>query len=370
MGWKKELKNNIRTVDELEKALQVEFSKDEREKLNEIIEVYPLSIPRYYLSLINKDDEDDPIRKLCIPSIKETDLSGSLDTSGESDNTVATGLQHKYDQTTLLLSTNQCAMYCRHCFRKRLVGLSSSETMKHIEEIVSYIKEHGEINNVLISGGDSFLNNNRVIRSYLENFASIDHLDLIRFGTRVPVTFPMRVNEDQELLDILKEYSQKKKIYIVTHFNHPNEITEESIKAINNLLDSGTVVRNQTVLLKGVNDNPDVLSKLLNQLTSIGVVPYYVFQCRPVSGVKNQFQIPLKEGYTIVEKAKSKLNGIGKSFRFVMSNKRGKIEILGKLSDDKMLFKFHEAKENEDMGKLFTMDVDDSQCWLDEAKIM
>lgn len=369
MNWKKELANNITTVDELEKALQKEFSKEEKEKLNEIVKQYPLSIPHYYLSLIDKDDENDPIRKLCIPSTKETDLTGSFDTSGESNNTVVVGLQHKYKQTGLLLSTNQCAMYCRHCFRKRLVGLNSDEIMNHLKEIIAYIKEHDEINNVLISGGDAFLNNNRVIHSYLEDLSSIEHLDLIRFGTRTPVTFPMRINGDQELLNILREYSRKKKIYVVTHFNHPNEITKESIKAVKNLLNSEVVLKNQTVLLKGVNDNPDVLATLINKLTAIGINPYYIFQCRPVSGVKNQFQLPLKEGYHIVEKTKSKLNGHGKCFRYVMSNKRGKIEILGNLSDTTMLFKFHEAKYDKDMGKIFQLDIKDEQCWIEEASI-
>lgn len=369
MNWKKELSNNIKTVDELEEALQENFPKEEKDKLNQIVEQYPMSVSRYYLSLIDKDDKDDPIRKLSIPSAYETDLTGSLDTSGESDNTVATGLQHKYDQTALLISTNQCAMYCRHCFRKRLVGLSSDEIMKHLEEIVTYIKEHDEITNVLISGGDSFLNNNRVINSLLEELTAIDHLDFIRFGTRTPVTFPIRINSDPELLDILKQYSKKKKIYVVTHFNHPNEITEQSIEAVNNLLNSDIVLKNQTVLLKGINDDPDVLATLINKLTTIGIEPYYIFQCRPVSGVKNQFQMPLKVGYEVIEKAKSQLNGIGKSFRYVMSNKRGKIEILGNLSEDTMLFKFHEAKYAKDMGKIFKMDVDDEQSWVEGTSI-
>ena len=132
----------------------------------------------------------------------------------------------------MILSTNQCAMYCRHCFRKRLVGLSDEEIAKHFEEMAQYIKEHKEISNVLISGGDSLVNSNTKIEYLLKLFTSIDNLDFIRFGTRIPVVMPQRISEDLQLLEILKKYSKKKQIYIVTQFNHPNEVTEESKKAI------------------------------------------------------------------------------------------------------------------------------------------
>jgi KamA family protein len=264
MNWKKELTMNITTVDEIENILKIQYSLEDKIKLSKIIETFPMSISRYYLSLINVDNETDPIRQMCIPSVMETDLSGSYDTSGEADNTVTAGLQHKYRQTAMILSTNQCAMYCRHCFRKRLIGLDSNETSRHLDEIISYIKEHSEINNVLISGGDSLLQTNQTISRYLEELSGIEHLDFIRFGTRVPVTLPMRIYEDIELQTIFKEYNTKKKIYIVTHYNHPRELTKEAQKAVHALLQCGISVKNQTVLLKGVNDNPNILSELMN----------------------------------------------------------------------------------------------------------
>ena len=216
----------------------------------------------------------------------------------------------------MILSTNQCAMYCRHCFRKRLVGLSDEEIAKHFEEMAQYIKEHKEISNVLISGGDSLVNSNTKIEYLLKLFTSIDNLDFIRFGTRIPVVMPQRISEDLQLLEILKKYSKKKQIYIVTQFNHPNEVTEESKKAIKMLQKIGIVVKNQTVLLKGVNDDSHVLGSLLKKLTSIGVVPYYIFQCRPVKGVKGQFQVPFERGYEIIEGAKAMQNGQGKCFKY------------------------------------------------------
>lgn len=355
------LEKNINKLNDLFKLLDLNPS--EQNTIKDISEKFPISIPLYYLSLINKDDKDDPIRKMSIPSEFEKDLRGTFDTSGESDNTVITGMQHKYNQTAMILSTNQCAMYCRHCFRKRFVGLSDEEIAKHFDEMAEYIKLHKEISNVLISGGDSFVNSNLKIRELLDLFTSIEHLDFIRFGTRIPVVMPQRISEDYEFLNILKEYSQKKQIYVVTQFNHPNEVTEESKKAIKSLQKIGIIVKNQTVLLKGVNDDPKILGELLKKLTSCGIVPYYIFQCRPVSGVKNQFQVPFSKGYDIVEAAKSMQNGQGKCFKYCFSCEKGKIEVVGKINQE-MIFKFHEAKYEEDQGRIFTKKIDEDTCWL------
>lgn len=329
-----------------------------------ILAQFPMSVPRYYLSLINWDDENDPIRKMCIPSVRETDLSGSFDTSGEASNTVVVGMQHKYHATALILSTNRCAMYCRHCFRKRLVGLSDAEIASHLDEMIAYIKEHKEISNVLISGGDAFLNDNEVIEEYLSRLCEIDHLDMIRFGTRVPVSFPQRVTSDPDLIALLKKYNEKKQLFVITHFNHPNEITPESTAAVRAILSAGIPIRNQTVLLHGVNDDSEVLGTLLRRLIRIGVIPYYVFQCRPVSGVKNQFSVPFLRGIQVVEGAKRMQNGQGKSLRYALSHPTGKIEILGTVGGNRMLFKYHQAKYDKDAGRMFTMDLDENQTWL------
>ncbi|MDF2587377.1 MAG: KamA family radical protein [Anaerocolumna sp.] len=364
MDWKQELKSNVTDVKGLQSSFDLQLSTEEAEKFNEIIDLYPMSIPKYYLSLIEPDNEHDPIRRMCIPSYKETDLTGNLDTSGEADNTVVTGLQHKYKQTALILSTNQCAMYCRHCFRKRLVGLNSREIIKHFDEMIDYINEHNEIHNVLISGGDAFLNSNEMIKTYLDELARIKHLDYIRFGTRTPVVLPSRIYGDDELLSILKKYSELKKIYVVTHFNHPNELTNEAKKAIDSLLNAGIIIKNQTVLLKGVNDSSEVLVELIKKLTQFGIVPYYIFQCRPVTGVKSQFQVPILKGYSIIRETKAKLSGQGKCFHYVLSNKRGKIEVLGTLFEKTMIFKYHEAKYEIDQERIFTLDLAEEQCWI------
>ena len=362
MSWKQDLQNNMTSAAEVSRLLKLD--EEDSAQMARILEQFPMSVPRYYLSLINWEDENDPIRKMCIPSVRETDLSGSFDTSGEASNTVVVGMQHKYHATALILSTNRCAMYCRHCFRKRLVGLSDAEIASHLDEMMDYIRAHTEISNVLISGGDAFLNENDVIEDYLSRLCEIEHLDMIRFGTRVPVTFPQRVTNDPDLIALLKKYNAKKQIFVITHFNHPNEITPESIAAVKALLECGIVIRNQTVLLKGVNDDAHVLGTLLRRLIAIGVIPYYVFQCRPVTGVKNQFSVPFLRGIQIVEDAKAMQNGQGKSLRYALSHPTGKIEVLGTVGGSKMLFKYHQAKYDRDAGRLFAMNLDEDQTWL------
>lgn len=362
MNWLDTLMNNVTTAEELKEIFS--FTDEEVTKLNVILETYPMSISRYYLSLIDKNDINDPIRKMCIPDVIESDLSGSSDTSGEATNTKLVGLQHKYAQTALILSTSSCAMYCRHCFRKRMVGTTDGEVAANFDEIMEYIKTHEEISNVIVSGGDAFLNDNSVIEKYLKNLTSIEHLDFIRFGTRTPVVLPERIYDDNELLGILEKYNKIKTIYVVTQFNHPKEITKEAKMSVEALEKIGITVKNQAVLLKGVNNNPATMATLLRKLTAIGVDPYYVFQCRPVIGVKNQFQIPILEGYKIIEEAKSMLNGFAKGFNFVMSHETGKMEFLGTLEENKMLFRYQEAKDPSDYGKTFEIELKQDQCWL------
>lgn len=360
--WQTLLAQGYHQIEELEDHLS--FSPEEISSLKLLQDQFPVFINRYYFSLIDWTDPHDPIRKMSIPSLRELERTGSFDTSGEQSNTVLPGLQHKYRETALILSTNQCAMYCRHCFRKRLVGLSEEEICSHIKEITSYIRDHGEISNVLITGGDAFMNSNETIRQYLSELCSIPHLDFIRFGTRTPVVLPQRITSDPELVELLKEYGKKKRIFVVTQFNHPNEITRESAGAVDALLSLGIPVRNQTVLLKGVNDDSGTMGLLMRQLTGIGVIPYYIFQCRPVTGVLNQFQLPLSQGYRIVQEAMQMQNGQGKSCRFMMSHETGKIEILGFSEDGSMLFKYHQAKDPANAGRIFTVKLSDRQSWL------
>jgi lysine 2,3-aminomutase len=362
--WKHQLKESIRNVEQLQRFLYLSLR--EKRQLKEVIARHPMRITRYYLSLIDKNDPDDPIRKMIVPSTEEFNLLGQYDTSGELNNTKMPGLQHKYAQTALILATNRCATYCRYCFRKRLVGLDTKEIIHRFDDAVQYITEHDEIDNVLISGGDPLILPNTVIERFLEKLAMIRHISFIRIGTKVPITLPDRILMDNVLLRLLKRCSlQGKKLMVVTHINHPKEITKHTAMAINLLMRSAVAVSNQTVLLKGVNDEPGIMADLQKKLVSIGIQPYYVFQCRPVKRVKHNFQVPLCKGLDIIERAKESLNGPSKRFRYVMSHRTGKIEVLG-VMDDRIYFRYHQAKNIEMQGKFFSQRVDKTAGWMDE----
>ena len=356
-------KNNVSTIEQLEQYISL--TPHERSEIQGIIGSHLMSVNQYYMDLINWNDPNDPIRKMAIPSIAEKNLEGSFDTSGEHESTKICGLQHKYSQTALILCTNHCATYCRYCFRKRFVGISTDEIVENWDKIVEYICEHREITNVLLSGGDPFtLPTDRIV-NILQKLSGIQHLKFIRFGTRIPVVFPERIIKDDELINVLKEYScNNKRLYVTTHFNHPKEITPDSIEAINKFIDAQIIVNNQTVLLKGVNDNPAVMAELQSLITKIGVVPYYIFQCRPVKKVKNIFQVPLYRAFEIIEGTRSMLDGLSKRFRFVMSHETGKIEIFGCI-DDHLYFKYHQAKDKLLTGKLFHKKLHKDDAWLD-----
>jgi KamA family protein len=366
MIWKNELKKSIQEIESLNSYLEI--STEEERKLKEVIETHPMRITRYYLSLIDWDDPEDPIRKMVVPSADELVDSGSYDTSGENQSTKMPGLQHKYEQTALILATSRCPTYCRHCFRKRLVGLPTDEVLRRFNEAAQYIERHPKINNVLISGGDPLILGTATIEKFLRKLSSIPHISYIRFGSRVPVVFPDRILQDRELLDVLRRYSGSgTQIFVSTQFNHPREITSQSTNVVHRLLRSGVILNNQAVLLRGVNDRSDTLANLQMELVRIGVNPYYVFQCRPVKRVKHHFQVPLSRGCRIVRNAQQKLDGYSKRFRYVMSHLTGKIEILGIL-EDRILLRYHQARNAEDVGKLFTRRLDEHAAWLDELE--
>lgn len=362
VSWKKELLQNITTAEELaERGL---IDQKDKEALAKVIQRFPMSITPYYLSLIKKFDYTDPIYKMCVASLNEKDSDGRLDTSGERHNTVADGIQHKYDNTVLLLSTNVCAMYCRHCFRKRMVGNSEKEVLSFLDIAIEYIINHPEADNVLITGGDALMNSNRVIEKYLRLLCDIPHVKFIRLGTRTPVVLPSRILSDPELVRILSRYAKRKAIYIVTQFNHPAELTPQSLAACLTFRKIGVPVLNQTVLLTGINDSSATLIELFNSLVASGITPYYLFQCRPVKGVKEYFSVPLLKAVQIVDDTRAGLSGPAKRFRFSMSHITGKIEIIGKTKDNLLLLKQHQAKNNDDLNNLFTVAVGEDDTWL------
>ena len=363
MTWMDEWKENITTVDDLRRVLPM--TEEEYERIREEAERFPMAISRYYASLIDPNDPDDPIRRMAVPSRTGASLEGQLDTSGEHSNTVRTGIQHKYRQTTLVLVATQCAMYCRYCFRRRLVGMAG-ETVATPEDLVDYLGDHPEITNCLLSGGDAMIQSTDSLARWLNALSELPQLDFIRIGSRTPVTFPARINSDPELLELLKRICAKKQLYLITHYNHPREFTEEAVKAVRALQSCGLVIKNQTVLLKGVNDSPEVLGTLLRKVTSYGIVQHYIFQCRPVVGATNYFQVPLLEGSRIVNAANAMQSGLGKCADYTMSHPTGKIRILGEKTPGELVFQYKQAKDPARIGDIFVRKLTEEEAWLPE----
>ncbi len=319
----------------------------------------------YYQSLINWDDPNDPIRRLIVPNVQEIEEFGQLDASGEEAYTKVKGLEHKYDSTALLLVNEVCAAYCRFCFRKRLFMDDNEEVTKDISEGLKYIRDHKEISNVLLTGGDPLIMSTGKLEPIIRQIREVDHVKIIRIGTKIPAFNPFRIFEDESLFKMIEKYStSEKRIYIMAHFNHPVELTKEAIKGINFLVKAGAIVVNQTPMIKGVNDNAEVLTELFKKMSYIGVPPYYVFQCRPTLGNKS-YVTPIEETYKIFEKARMSCSGLAKRARLVMSHSTGKIEIAG-LSEDQIFFKYHRAAKNEDTAKFIAFKRNPDAYWFDD----
>lgn len=349
-------------VTDIDKITQIPEA--ERAKLKKITEKFVFRVNEYYLNLIDWNDPDDPIRKLVIPNEGELDEYGRWDASDEDTNYVVPGCQHKYTTTALLIVSEVCGAYCRYCFRKRLFRNDVKEAMSDVEPGLKYIAEHPEINNVLLTGGDPMILATRRLRMILERLREIDHVKIIRLGSKIPVFNPMRIYEDPELLELIREFSTpEKRIYIMAHVNHPVEITPEAIKGFQALHDAGAIVVNQTPVLKGINDDPEVLGELLDKLSWAGVTPYYFFINRPVAGNKD-FVLSLKDAYNIVEEAKAKTSGLGKRVRLSMSHTSGKIEILA-IENGKAYLKYHQSRDNV-YGKFIELECPDDAAWFDD----
>ncbi|WP_370510714.1 KamA family radical SAM protein [Paenibacillus odorifer] len=340
------------------------LSELEKENLKEITDKFVFRVNDYYLSLINWDDPNDPIRKLVIPNEGELLEYGRWDASDEDTNYVVPGCQHKYRTTALLIVSEVCGAYCRYCFRKRLFRNDVKEAMADVSPGLEYIAKNPEINNVLLTGGDSLILSTPKLRSIIENLRSIEHVKIIRLGSKIPVFNPMRISEDEELLELIRTYStEDKRIYVMAHINHPREITPEAKKAFKALHNAGAIVVNQTPILKGINDDPVILGELLDRLSWAGVTPYYFFVNRPVAGNRD-FVLPLEQVYQIVEEAKARTSGLGKRVRLSMSHTSGKIEILA-IDNGKAYLKYHQSRDQE-YGKFMILDCPKDAEWFDD----
>jgi len=307
--WRWQSQNAIRSVRQLRDLLT--FSPEELEAIGELEAHYKLAIPPYYFSLIDPKDTKDPIRLQSVTSpLEMRNESGyELDDPLEEDKDMPVpGLTHRYPDRALLVTTHVCTMYCRFCTRKRatMVRGGWDAISRDDERMVEYIRDHSEIRDVIVSGGDPLTLPVGKLKFFLDNLADIPHVDVIRIGTRVPVTLPQKLY-DQELIDLLADAG---KVWIQTHFNHPREITPEAASVCKALLCAGMPVNNHTVLLKGVNDDLETMRCLMRALLRIKVRPYYLFHCDPVTGA-GHFRTSVWKGLEIVEGLRGHLSGLG-----------------------------------------------------------
>lgn len=338
---------------------------EERADLARVTKLFAFRANDYYLSLIDWSDPRDPIRRLIIPTLEELEPWGQLDPSSEHRYTMAPGLQHKYRETALLLVSDLCGGLCRYCFRKRLFIKSAREVTKDVSEGLLYIRDHPEITNVLLTGGDPLMLEAAGLADIVRRLRGIDHVGVIRIGTKVPAYDPFRVTDNPALLDMIRKYStDEKRIYVMAQFTHPRELTDAACQSVSLLQDAGAVVMNQTPLIRGINDDPAVLAALFERLASIGANPYYVFQCRPTTGNRT-FAVPVEESYRIFEQARSGCSGLAKRARFVISHATGKIEVVGR-TDEFTFFKYNQAENPEDIGRFMVYKSNPEAYWFDD----
>ena len=303
--WQWHFRNRITSIEHLSQFIPL--SSEEKAQLSLVTMCYPLSVTPYYLSLINPDDPDDPIRKQAVPSVLEMTMSdmGMEAPLAEKKDSVVPGLVHRYPDRALMVLTDICPTLCRHCTRKREWRHGGwVRTDGEIETMLDYLRRNEAIRDVIISGGDPLTLSTSRLESIISRVREIRHIEIIRIGTRFPVVLPQRI--DNELCAMLSKYGP---IWLNTHFNHPREITPEAAEACDRLLRSGIPVNNQSVLLRGVNDNVETMLKLCHGLLRIKVRPYYLFQCDEVQGTEH-LRTPVETGIKIIEGMRGFTSGL------------------------------------------------------------
>lgn len=303
-AWKKLLAESYDEKN-IEKALtKFHLSTKEIEEIKKVGAAYPLRVNPYYLGLIKK--KGDAVWKQCIADEQELkDTEGLSDPLLEENQSPVSGLIHRYPDRVLFLCSNQCSMYCRFCTRKRRVGHPDREiSLSQIMKGIDYIKNHKEVRDVIISGGDPLMLSDEKLEFILKQIRAIKHVEIIRIGTRMPCALPQRITK--KLCRMLAKYHP---LYINTHFNHPQEITKESIKACSMLADAGIALGNQSVLLKGVNDNPKIMKELVQKLLIMRVKPYYLYQADIVKGTRH-FRTEISKGLEIIHSLQGFTSGM------------------------------------------------------------
>lgn len=302
--WQWQVRNRIETLDELKKYINL--TPEEEKGVEESLGVLRMAITPYYLSIIDPDDANDPVRLQAIPTSAELFRAAEdeEDPLHEDVDSPTPGLTHRYPDRALVLITDQCSMYCRHCTRRRFAGQKDTAVpMEDIKKSIEYIRQTPQIRDVLLSGGDALLMSDARLEEIIKELRTIPHVEIIRIGSRTPVVLPQRITED--FCNMLKKYHP---IWLNTHFNHPNEINEETTAACERMADAGIPLGNQSVLLRGVNDCPHIMLKLVNDLVKIRVRPYYIYQCDLSLGLSH-FRTSVSKGIEIIEALRGHTSG-------------------------------------------------------------
>lgn len=345
-----------------------DLSPEDRELLKAVSERYVFRANDYYLRLIDWSDPKDPIRQLIIPRQEELNDWGKLDASNEAANTVEPGVQHKYRDTVLLLCNEVCGAYCRYCFRKRLFMNDNEEVSKDVTKGLAYIREHPEVSNVLLTGGDPLIMGTRRLTEIISALREIDHVRIIRIGSKMPAFNPFRITEDKELQEMLRKYSTpEKRIYVMCHFDHPRELTPEAREGLAVLRDCGVICVNQCPMIKGINDDPAVLAEMFRELSYIGCPQYYIFQGRPTAG-NEPFEVPIVRAWEIFSDALVRESGLAGRARYAMSHASGKVEIMA-VDARHIYLRYHRSKYPENQGKFFVCKRNDEAYWLDHLEL-
>jgi len=297
--WRWQLRHSIHDLETFEHLLGISIPDEQKAKLEQTMAKFPLSVTPYYLSLIDRDNfQDDPVFRQSFPSPEELQVSSCdhADPLHEDADSPAPGITHRYPDRVLFHISNVCAMYCRHCTRKRKVGDRDSISSKEeIAQGLDYIRRTPVIRDVLLSGGDPLMLSDEYLDWILGELRKIPHVQVIRIGSRIPVVLPYRITDG--LINVLKKHHP---LWLNTHFNHPREITTSAREALTRLADAGIPLGNQTVLLAGVNDCPMIIKKLVQRLVENRVRPYYLYQCDLSEGLSH-FRTPIGKGMEIME---------------------------------------------------------------------
>lgn len=301
--YKWQLKNRFTESDQVAQVLGISI--EEAEKIGKIGETYRYAISPYYLSLINPDDPKCPVKLQAVPSETEMEATGELDPMDEAGWAPEELITRRYPDRLIIKVTNQCGMYCRFCQRRRLIGEQDTHSdKKKISEAIDYVRNNEEIRDVLVTGGDAFMLSDKMIDWIASELRGIEHVEIIRFGSRTPVTLPQRITP--ELVDILKKYHP---IYVSTHFNSPAEISIESKEACERLANAGIPLANQMVLLNDINNDKYIVRKLNHELLKIRVKPYYIFHPKTVKGT-SRFWVKVQDGLEIMESLRGRTSGM------------------------------------------------------------